>query len=300
MASEILLESGTNELELLEFKIAGNSYGINVAKIKEILPYVQPTPVPNSHDSIEGIFMPRDNIITCVDLADCLNMPPSENSKNDMIIVTKFNNLTVGFHVHTISGIHRVTWEDIIKPDDTINNDSSIATGIIRIDGRLIIILDFEKLIFDISPVTGLKESDVVESKSEKRAKCRIVMAEDSHLLTAQMKDCLNKAGYVDIVDKPNGLEAWDYIVDLKKKNRIGEISIVITDIEMPQMDGHRLTKLIKSDDVLKKLPVVIFSSLVTDDMMHKGISLGVDAQLSKPEIGQLVETIDKLIGNIG
>lgn len=299
MASEILLESGTNELELLEFNIAGNSYGINVAKIKEILPYVQPTPVPNSNPSIEGIFMPRDKVISCVDLAACLNMPPSSNRQSDMIIVTKFNNISVGFHVHQIDGIHRVTWEDIIKPDDTITNDESVATGIIRIDGRLIIILDFEKIIYDISPTTGLKESEVRRVDEQSRAKTRILMAEDSHLLTVQMRDCLTKAGYTNITSKQNGLEAWEYLEMLRRKGNIKDVDIIITDIEMPQMDGHRLTKLVKSDNELKNIPVVIFSSLVTEEMMHKGKSLGVDAQLSKPEIGKLVETIDRLTGNI-
>ncbi len=300
MASEILLELGTNELEMLEFKIAGNSYGINVAKIKEILPYTKPTPVPNAHPCIEGIFMPRDKVITSVDLAKCINMPPSGNEKGDMIIVTRFNNLTIGFHVHEIDGIHRVTWEDIIRPDETLTNDASIATGIIRIDGKLIIILDFEKIIFDISPSTGLKKEDIKKGGKTTRDKCRILMAEDSHLLLAQMHDCLTEAGYVNIISKSNGLEAWEYLLDLKKKGRIDDVDLIITDIEMPRMDGHRLTKLIKSDDELHNLPVVIFSSLVTEEMIRKGESLGADAQLSKPEIGKLVETLDRLTGNLG
>ena len=300
MATEILLESGTNELELLEFTVGGNSYGINVAKVKEILQYQKPTAVPNSHRNIEGIFMPRDMVITAIDLAGTLNLPNSDDTKNDMYIVTRFNSLSIAFHVHQVLGIHRVSWTEIIKPDDTINGDSSVATGIIRVDGKLIIILDFEKIIFDISPATGIKSSDVKKAKDGRRSSSTIVMAEDSNLLVTQMRDCLNKAGYVDIICKPNGLEAWEYLSRLRDEGRSDEVDLVITDIEMPQMDGHRLTKLIKSDSVLSKIPVVIFSSLVSDEMRHKGDSLGVDAQLSKPEIGKLVETIDELIGNIG
>ena len=290
MQNEILLESGTNELELLEFKVGGNSYGINVAKIKEILPYQKPTPVPNSHPCIEGIFMPRDMVITSVDLAKSLNLP-----QNDMYIITKFNKLTVAFHVQEVMGIHRVSWKDIIKPDDTLNDEDSVATGIIRVNGNLIIILDFEKIVFDISPSTGLKVSDV-KGPQDKRNDFTILMAEDSHLLLAQMKDCLTKAGYNNIICKGNGQEAWDYLQLLSNNGNLDSVSLVITDIEMPKMDGHRLTKLIKSTPEMSQIPVVIFSSLVTEELRHKGDSLGADAQLSKPEIGQLVDTIDNLL----
>ena len=295
MQNEILLESGTNELELLEFKVGGNSYGINVAKIKEILPYQKPTPVPNSHPCIEGIFMPRDMVITSVDLAKTLNLPHSENEKNDMYIITKFNKLTVAFHVQEVMGIHRVSWKDIIKPDDTLNDEDSVATGIIRVNGNLIIILDFEKIVFDISPSTGLKVSDV-KGPQDKRNDFTILMAEDSHLLLAQMKDCLTKAGYNNIICKGNGQEAWDYLQLLSNNGNLDSVSLVITDIEMPKMDGHRLPKLIKSTPEVSQIPVVIFSSLVTEELRHKGDSLGADAQLSKPEIGQLVDTIDNLL----
>lgn len=115
MDTKILLENGTNELEILEFTLAGNSYGINVAKIKEIITYQPVTPVPNSHPSIEGIFMPRDTMITAIDLKNCLGRGESE--KKGLFIVTNFNKLDIAFHVETVLGIHRVSWRDIIKPD---------------------------------------------------------------------------------------------------------------------------------------------------------------------------------------
>ena len=119
METGILLESGTNELEILEFTIGKNYYGINVAKIKEILTYQAPTPVPNSHPCIEGIFMPRDTIISVISLEKCLSLPPSPDSARDMYIVTNFNKLNTAFHVHSVVGIHRISWADISKPDDT-------------------------------------------------------------------------------------------------------------------------------------------------------------------------------------
>ena len=129
MDTNILLESGTNELEVLEFTLGDNYYGINVAKIREILTYQQVTPVPNAHPCVEGIFMPRDTMMTVIDLKKCLGMEPSE--KKGLFIITNFNKLNIAFHVDEVIGIHRVSWEDIIKPDSTINTeDKSAATGL--------------------------------------------------------------------------------------------------------------------------------------------------------------------------
>ena len=295
----ILLESGTNELEILEFKVGENYYGINVAKIKEILPYAKPTPIPNAHSFVEGIFMPREEIITVVDLAKCLSIPSSENLNNDMYIVTNFNRLHIAFHVHTVIGIHRLSWTDITKPDATINSTSNgIATGIVKLGSKLIVILDFEKIITDINPETGLKISDLDSLGQRNRIDMPILIAEDSPLLSTLLVDCLKKAGYNNLTLASNGLEAWNKLNEFKSENTVKEnVTCVITDIEMPQMDGHHLTKLIKEDGQLAHIPVVIFSSLVNDEMRRKGEALGADAQLSKPDIGNLVEIVDKLLG---
>ena len=155
METNILMESGTNELEIVEFTIGNNHYGINVAKIKEIVPFNKVTPVPNTHPCVEGIFMPRDLMITVIDLAKVINAAPSPDASKDMFIITNFNKLNVAFHVHTVVGIHRVSWADIIKPDNTISTaNNGIATGIIKINGQLIVILDFERIVSDISPET--------------------------------------------------------------------------------------------------------------------------------------------------
>ncbi len=297
MDSKILMESGTNELEVLEFNVSGNSYGINVAKIKEIIPYQPVTPVPNSHPSIEGIFMPRDIMITAIDLRNCLQRGTSE--PGGLFIVTNFNNLDIAFHVDSVLGIHRVSWTEITKPNETVSTvDESISTGIIKINNKLVIILDFEKILSDINPETGLKveEVDLIERNSKRNEKA-ILIAEDSVLLNKMIVESLKKAGYVQLIHTANGQEAYDVIQDCKRKGTLKEdIQCVITDIEMPMMDGHRLTKLIKTDEETKHIPVVIFSSLVNEEMRKKGEALGADAQLSKPEIGNLVRLIDGLL----
>ena len=297
MDSKILMESGTNELEVLEFNVCGNSYGINVAKIKEIIPYQPVTPVPNAHPSIEGLFMPRDIMITAIDLRNCLQRGTSE--PGGLFIVTNFNNLDIAFHVDQVVGIHRVSWTEIIKPNVTVTTaDESISTGIIKIDEKLVIILDFEKILSDINPDTGLKveEVDFIE-KNSKRGSHPILIAEDSILLNKMIVESLKKAGYLQLIHTANGQEAYDQLMEFKNEGTIKKsVSCVITDIEMPIMDGHRLTKLIKTDDELKDIPVVIFSSLVNDEMRRKGESLGANAQLSKPEIGNLVRIVDGLL----
>ena len=277
MDTNILLESGTNELEVLEFTLGDNHYGINVAKIREILQYMPVTPVPNTHPSVEGIFMPRDTMITVINLKNCLN---------------------VAFHVDQVIGIHRVSWENIIKPDETLTGEhGSTATGVIKMDDRLIVILDFEAIVASISPQTGLRVNDIDEMEARDRSDATILIAEDSALLSKLITECLKKSGYTNLIVEENGQEAWDVIEAMQAKGDITKhLDCIITDIEMPLMDGHRLTKLVKSDAELRDIPVIIFSSLVNEEMRKKGEQLGADAQLTKPEIGKLVEAIDKLI----
>ena len=296
MDTKILLENGTNELEILEFMLDGNNYGINVAKVREIIPFQEVTPVPNAHPSIEGIFMPRDTMITAIDLKNCLQR--GESKKAGLFIITNFNKLDIAFHVDSVIGIHRVSWNQIIKPDATVSNvEDGISTGIIKLNNKLIIILDFEKIITDINPETGLKTTEIDAMGKRERSDVPILIAEDSALLNKLIVDSLFKAGYQNIIHTENGQMAWDIIMDCKNKGTLEEhVKCVITDIEMPQMDGHRLTKLIKSDDATKDVPVIIFSSLVNDEMRKKGEALGADAQLSKPEIGNLVHEIDRLV----
>ena len=218
MDTKILLKNGTNELEVLEFTIDGHAYGINVAKIKEIINYQEVTPVPNAHPSIEGIFMPRNTMITAIDLRNCLQRGTSK--PGGLFIITNFNNLDIAFHVDTVVGIHRVSWTDIIKPGSTVSTpEESISTGIIKIDNHLIIILDFEKIITDINPETGLKITDIDELGVRARNDKPVLIAEDSVLLNKMICDSLKKAGYINVTSTENGQEAYDLIEKWNKKN---------------------------------------------------------------------------------
>ncbi|MBR6664922.1 MAG: chemotaxis protein CheV [Lachnospiraceae bacterium] len=296
MDTKILLENGTNELEILEFIVDGNSYGINVAKIKEIIRYLEPTPIPNAHPSVEGVFMPRDTMITAIDLKNCLQR--GQAKPGGLFIVTNFNNLDIAFHVEAVMGIHRLTWKDINQPSAvTSSMDAGVSSGVVKVNNKLIVILDFEKIVTDISPETGLKVSEIEALGVRERCDVPILIAEDSPLLNKLIVESLKLAGYEKIIHTQNGQEAYDMIMDFCDKGRLDEnVRCIITDIEMPEMDGHRLTYLLKNDDRTKDIPIVIFSSLVNEEMKKKGEALGANAQLSKPEIGNLVQIVDGLI----
>ena len=199
-------------------------------------------------------------------------------------------------------GIHTVSWEDIIKPDVTISSaEEGVAIGIVKKDERLVIILDFEKIVTDINPETGLKVSDISDLGERKRSSVPILVAEDSPLLNKLIVECLRKAGYENLTHTENGRQAYDIITSCKSHGTLHDrVQVIISDIEMPEMDGHRLTKLVKTDEATAHIPVILFSSLVNDEMRRKGEALGADAQLSKPEIGNLVKIIDQLVAERG
>jgi len=297
--SEILLESGTNEIEIMEFTIGGNVLGINVSKVSEIMMPFPVTPMPNAHPAVEGVFKPRDIVITVINLPKYLGYTESaEDEGKDLFIHTNFNKMHVAFRVHTVVGIDRISWQAIQKPDVTIYGGAEgVVTGLAECEGRLVTILDFEKIVADISPASSIQLKDLEILGPRERNEHSLVMAEDSFMLTEMILESLHTAGYVNIKKFNNGQETWDYLTSIKGDSDIyKKVSLVMTDIEMPKMDGHHLTKLIKSDPVLEKIPVIIFSSLIDEQMRLKGIEVGADEQLTKPEILNLVQTIDKLV----
>ena len=294
----ILLESGTNEIEIMKFKIQGEFYGINVAKVKEIMMAAKVKAMPHAHPAVEGIFKPRDILITVIDLGYYLTNDYLEHKARDLFIVTNFNKMTVAFRVQSIEGISRISWRDIQKPDKTLTHgEEGVATGIAQCGKELVTILDFEKIVAEIAPETTIQLSEVERMGDRPLCDKPLVIAEDSILLQKMIDDALQRAGFTNIKNFNNGQEAWTYLKSVKNDSDLyDKVSLIITDIEMPEMDGHRLTKLVKDDPRLKHLPVVIFSSLIDDQMRIKGEDLGADEQLSKPEIGNLVHVIDRLL----
>lgn len=282
----------------MQFTIFGELYGINVAKVREIMMADKVKPVPHSHEAVEGIFKPRDILLTVINLPKYLTGDSGDKNERDLFIVTNFNKMHIAFRVHTVVGISRISWEDIQKPDKTLTNgEDGVATGIAQCGGQLVTILDFEKIVAEIAPETSIQVDEIDRLGDRIPRDNRIILAEDSILLTKMIKDSLFRAGYSNLMNFNNGKEAWDYLSSIRNEpDFYKRAALLITDIEMPEMDGHRLTKLVKEDEVMKSMPVIIFSSLINEEMWRKGKQLGADEQLSKPEIGRLVEVMDELL----
>lgn len=298
MQSNILLESGTGEVEVLEFVIDHKFYAINVIKVKEVIESVSITKIPETHPAIAGLILCRGEIITLIDLKYILEKRKNEDEKSKTIIC-EFNKLKVAFKIDNIIGVHRVKWDTIMKPDDLTAN--SIVTGNILMDSKVLLLLDFEKIVTDINPRTGISEDRIVDVSYKDRSHVKIVMADDSGLIRKLLKETLTKAGFKDMRIFDDGKQALEYLLGIAERKGLDytdEVQLLVTDIEMPQMDGHTLTRRIKEHSILRNLPVIIFSSLITGDLKHKGESVGADAQLSKPEIDKLVEIIDKYVSN--
>ncbi|MCI9146942.1 MAG: chemotaxis protein CheV [Hungatella sp.] len=282
----------------MKFTIQGEFYGINVAKVKEIMMAAKVKAMPHAHPAVEGIFKPRDLLITVIDLGYYLTGEYLEHEARDLFIVTNFNKMTVAFRVQSIEGISRISWKDIQKPDKTLTHgEEGVATGIAQCAGELVTILDFEAIVAEIAPETSIQISEVEQMGDRMLCDKPLIIAEDSILLQKMIDDSLERAGFTNVTNFNNGQEAWNYLKSIRHDSDLfDKVNLIVTDIEMPEMDGHRLTKLVKDDPRLKHLPVIIFSSLIDDQMRIKGEQLGADEQLTKPEIGNLVHVIDKLM----
>ncbi|MGD6958086.1 chemotaxis protein [Rossellomorea aquimaris] len=296
-SNSILLESGTNELEIVEFEVHHNKFGINVIKVKEI---IQPTPcipIPHSHPYVKGLIQLRGEVLPVIDMARVLGVKEEETS-NSKYIVAEFNQQKVIFHVHNVTQIHRISWNQIDKPSEMYSGVHSGIIGVIKRNESMILLLDFESIMLEINPDTGIRVEQVKKLGPRQRRNKKIVAAEDSPLLRKLLNDTLSEAGYEEVEFFENGADAFNYLESLVDGTHDVQqsVQLVITDIEMPQMDGHHLTKRIKSHSKLNKLPVIIFSSLITNDLKHKGEMVGAEDQISKPEIADLILKIDQHI----
>ncbi|MCX7884440.1 MAG: chemotaxis protein [Caloramator sp.] len=303
MNTSILLEAGTGEVEILEFVVGSKHYGINVIKVKEVLEVSNITKMPGVPPQVLGLTLIRGNVITVIDLKYVLDNIVSSierEGKKRKTILCEFNKLKVAFDIDDVVRIHRIRWEQIKKPDEISEN--SLVIGNIVLQDKIILLLDFEKIVTDISPSAGISKNRIEDIEYKDRKDIKIVLAEDSILIKNLLKETLLSAGFEKIKFFDDGKQAFDYLNDLaeaKGERFIEDVNIVITDIEMPQMDGHTFTRKIKEHKFLRKLPVIIFSSLITDDLKHKGESVGANAQVTKPEIGQLVGLIDKYVKEV-
>lgn len=289
-------------LEIMEFQLDKNVYGINIAKVKEVVKYSEVIPSPDQNPCVEGILMLRGSAIPIINLAKKLALPEPANLERTLFIITSFNELTVGIHVHVINGIKKLSWGDINKPDPTLQrHGNSIITGIVNKDNKLTVLLDFEKLVADINPVTSIKLSDVKENIATEYSAKPILIVDDSLMLISLIEKALTKAGFTNIIVKQNGREAYDYIAEFSDKSKICYyISLIVTDIEMPEMDGLSLCRKLKRENFIKEIPLILFSSIINnmdnDYMVKRCKEAGAEAYVPKPEVADLIDTIISLL----
>ena len=304
---DILLESGTNEVEIAEFFLGTQSYGVNVAKIKEFVPYnaVTVTRDINAPKAMAGVFMLRGELIPLIDLNIFLSIFTHESTDRKVILVTEFNNMITGFVVDGISQIHRLTWKDLKLINPVMKQHTNRLTGSVHNQNSDIIILDLEHIISEIFPVqTALKhekaEEDIhVESSIyDIRKTKKIIAADDSSVARDFIRHGLNTAGYLQSTIVDNGKTAYEWIENLFNQSAAnGEafdnhLDLIVSDIEMPEMDGLTLCREVRSH-ISTNIPIIIFSSLITEQMTHKCQSIGATDYATKPNIGDLIERMD-------
>jgi len=308
---EILLESGTNEVEIIEFLLGSQSFGVNVAKVREILQYSpnSVTAVPDTFHSVMGMFILREATVSLIDLMAHIGLK-HERSETDrkVVMVCEFNNMVNGFLVDGVVEIHRCSWSDITPISPFISQFGPSVTSSITINGRNILLLDLEHVITDIYPETKLIYSeeqdpehanDIVERHVD-REHVRVILAEDSPIVRSSVKKITTEVGYTNITMFDNGMDAYLAVVEEAEKaeqegkNILEYLHAVVSDIEMPQMDGLTLCRKVKEELGLKELPVIIFSSLVNDQMIQKCKSVNADAWSNKLEVADLIHLLDR------
>ncbi len=306
--NNILLESGTNELEIVEFYIDEPNYrghyGVNVAKVVEIIRMQNSTAMPQMrHPSVMGAFPHRDGkVVPLVNLGKYLDKDTKEE-EDSKIIVTEFNNIVTGFMVSGVNRIHRLSWNEVEEPGAFLQNISqSTITGVVRLEGRVIFLLDMENVVGDLDPALAIHFNKMPDALSDPTTIYTVLHADDSGNVRKLVKTLLEQSGQFKVIQAPSGQEAWDILERTKHQCSLtGEsmkdkIQAVISDIEMPRMDGLTLCKKIKEDSEMNYLPVALFSSLITDRLEHKGDSVGADAQFAKPDLQRLSEKVMELV----
>ena len=268
-----------------------------MAKVREVLPTAEITGLPRAHGSIRGVFKLRDNVIPCVSLLDHLGIESCRENPESKMILTDFNQQQTAFLVDDVERIHRLSWEHILSVPGLEALSHTPVTALARCEDRLIVMLDFEMILDDVTE--QYFRTDAVDNPlGLPREKLKILLAEDSPTVREAIGNTLRNSGYTQLLFFDDGAEAWDWMErTLAGNERIEDVcDLVISDVEMPQVDGFHLCKRIKGHPRLKQLPVLLYSSIVTPENRKKGSAVGADAQVSKPELTEVVRLADELI----
>ncbi|MGD9547525.1 MAG: chemotaxis protein CheV [Candidatus Krumholzibacteriia bacterium] len=317
----ILLESGTNEVEILEFILGGQSFGVNVLKIQAIEQFdpARLTRLQLAHRAVIGTILFRDQCITLVDLGKHLESAAGVRTAkraagvgtgddgdldSKLVLVMEFNERKTAFLVDGVDRIHRISWRQISPLSPFLDTPDSKFTGSLNIKDNEILIVDMEKVVGEILP-TDLKRHQVDVDENDplrpQRAEAMIYLAEDSGIIRELLVQELGRGNYVKVRTFANGAECCQAISDLVARIRAeggdlrDHLAGLVSDIEMPKMDGLALCRHCKETLGLKETPVILFSSLINEQIARKCETVGADSYLSKPQFGRLVEVLDEL-----
>lgn len=309
--NKILTETGTNELEIITFflrwydkkkeQFTNTFYGINAAKVSELIALPDEiTNIAQSPECVKGVFLLREKTIPLIDVCSWFHYEPDmseEAQKKWTVIVAELNGKFFGFLTHGVDKVYRTSWESIMPPHELIA-DSKSLTGIVLIENNLIQMVDFENITTSVDPgmeVRLLKEASQQENAYADSGKV-VVIADDSKVIRDLLKSVLTKSHFT-VIEHSDGQLCWDYLQEEKQNGPVDDkVLAVISDIEMPQMDGHNLCRRIKEDPAFAKIPVILFSSMINAGLQKKGLKVGADAQITKPELNKLVKTMLELI----
>jgi len=292
MDQGILLEAGTNELEILVFNLGTTPFGVNVAKVREIIQPRKTIAIPYAPDAIEGSFKVRDEILTLVNLGRYFDMEGEDVRQGQgMIIIVEFNNMRCGILVDQVNRIHRLRWDQILAPSRYLVDLNVPLTGMVNIDDKTILIPDFETIVGDILGVQSVDASGESQASSGSHENARIMLVDDSSFVRSTLVKRLTDTGLANLLVCNDGQHAWE-MLEAQRGQEGAPCDLILSDIEMPRMDGLHLTSKIKNDPQFKHIPVVLFSSLITPDNIKKCQAVGADAQVSKPNGEEMIRTI--------
>jgi two-component system chemotaxis response regulator CheV len=307
ITGDILLDAGTNELEALIFTMGGAWFGVNVAKVREVIRPVKTVTSPGQHPSVLGMFNIRGSVIPVVDLAFHLGLSAERCDLLEgdrRIVITEFNGFQTGFVVDSVDQIHRLSWTKVKPSPDlrvlqqcecTIGDSIGSTTGTIELDGRIVLMIDFESVADSILHEDRLHIERVDNEFGVDRASKRVIVAEDSAFMRGVLQRVFEASGYELLRVYADGASAWEAI--LAAVDADGEsIDAVVSDIEMPRMDGLALARRIREHGATRDVPIVLFSSLISSDNLKKGEQVGVNAQIAKPDLADMVRLVDRVV----
>ena len=295
MAHDILLEAGTNEMELLSFKANGTCFGVNIAKVREIISDTSIIQLPLSDNAVDGCIKLRDKIITLINLSKYFGGSKEKGSNKKETIILEFNDTVCGIEVDEVCRIYRIKWSDIMPPSKFLTNIDAPVTGMVLKEEQIIQVIDLEDIVGKILHQNFLNQISNEITCTPDISHAKILMADDSNIVRNTFSKQLAKAGFNNVTICENGQDACDTIF-ATKDHPDEHFDIILSDIEMPRMDGLHLCKRIKDEIAFKKIPVILISSLIIDENINKGSSVGANAQIKKSDSKVLINTMEKLL----